>query len=63
MAAVYAPVMLGGTLPIPLYALRAPQMGFGPFTTTMVSPTSLAGLALGRHAEPAHPTPMEENRD
>nr|WP_173867996.1 MFS transporter [Streptomyces albus] len=36
VAAVYALVMLGGTLPIPLYVFWAPQMGFGPFTTTLV---------------------------
>ncbi|MFE9355192.1 hypothetical protein ACFYPB_13575 [Streptomyces olivaceoviridis] len=43
VAAVYALVVLGGTLPIPLYALRAPWMGFGPFTATPV----LAAYAVG----------------
>ncbi|MFF2936701.1 hypothetical protein [Streptomyces mirabilis] len=36
MAAEYTLVMLAGALPIPLYGLRAPRMGFGPFTTRLV---------------------------
>ncbi|WP_329567502.1 MFS transporter [Streptomyces sp. NBC_01361] len=46
VAAVYALVMLGGTLPIPLYALWAPQMGFGPFTTTLVFAVYALGTVL-----------------
>ncbi|WP_329360778.1 MFS transporter [Streptomyces sp. NBC_01483] len=46
VAAVYTLVMLGGTLPIPLYALWAPQMGFGPFTTTLVFAVYALGTVL-----------------
>ncbi|GHJ99392.1 hypothetical protein SY2F82_11900 [Streptomyces sp. Y2F8-2] len=40
VAAVYAVVMLGGTLPIPLYVLWAPQMGFGPSPPRWSSPSA-----------------------
>ncbi|MGW0819355.1 MFS transporter [Streptomyces viridiviolaceus] len=43
VAAVYTLVMMGSTVPIPLYVLWAPKMGFGPFTTTLV----FAVYALG----------------
>ncbi|MFD7721293.1 MFS transporter [Streptomyces sp. NPDC059814] len=46
VAAVYALVMLGGTLPVPLYVFWAPQMGFGPFTTTLVFATYALGTVL-----------------
>ncbi|WP_371650930.1 MFS transporter [Streptomyces mirabilis] len=46
VAAVYTLVMLGGTLPIPLYALWAPPMGFGPFTTTPVFAVYALGTVL-----------------
>lgn len=46
VAAVYTLVMLGGTLPIPLYAFWAPQMGFGPFTTTLVFAVYTLGTVL-----------------
>ncbi|MEU7245878.1 MFS transporter [Streptomyces sparsogenes] len=46
VAAVYTVVMLGGTLPIPLYVLWAPQMGFGPFTTTLVFAVYALGTVL-----------------
>ncbi|WP_346167321.1 MFS transporter [Streptomyces javensis] len=46
MAAVYTVVMLGGTLPIPLYVFWAPQMGFGPFTTTLVFAVYALGTVL-----------------
>ncbi|GAA2428042.1 hypothetical protein GCM10010191_46260 [Actinomadura vinacea] len=46
VAAVYTLVMLGGTLPIPLYALWAPQMGFGPFTTTLIFAVYAVGTVL-----------------
>ncbi|GAA3223730.1 MFS transporter [Nonomuraea helvata] len=38
--------MLGGTLPIPLYAFWAPQMGFGPFTTTLAFAVYALGTVL-----------------
>lgn len=43
VAAVYALVMLGGTLPVPLYAVWGPKFGFGPLTTTLI----FAVYALG----------------
>ncbi|MFF0043417.1 MFS transporter [Streptomyces mirabilis] len=46
VAAAYTLVMLGGTLPIPLYALWAPRMGFGPFTTTLVFAVYALGTVL-----------------
>ncbi|MFE3409993.1 MFS transporter [Streptomyces mirabilis] len=46
VAAVYTLVTLGGTLPIPLYALWAPRMGFGPFTTTLVFAVYALGTVL-----------------
>ncbi|GAA1146103.1 MFS transporter [Streptomyces javensis] len=46
VAAVYTVVMLGGTLPIPLYVFWAPQMGFGPFTTTLVFAVYALGTVL-----------------
>ena len=36
LGVVFAALMLGGTLPIPLYALWAPKLGFGPLTTTLI---------------------------
>jgi MFS family permease len=33
---VFATLMLGGTLPIPLYTLWAPKLGFGALTTTLI---------------------------
>ncbi|MFI1838458.1 hypothetical protein [Streptomyces olivaceoviridis] len=45
-AAVYALVVLGGTLPIPLYAFRVPRMGFGPFTATPVFAVYAVGAVL-----------------
>ncbi len=35
-AAILLMVMLGGTLPVPLYVLCERQMGFGPLGVTMV---------------------------
>src|ERR1700733_14477594 len=35
-AGVLVAVMLGGTLPIPLYVLYEPKMGFGPLGVTVV---------------------------
>ena len=43
VAAVYGLVMLGGTLPVPLYAFWGPKFGFGAFTTTLI----FAVYALG----------------
>ncbi|MFD6281326.1 MFS transporter [Streptomyces sp. NPDC060209] len=45
-AVVYGLVMLGGTLPVPLYAFWAPRMGFGPFTTTLIFATYALGTVL-----------------
>src|SRR5580658_8939805 len=42
-AAVLLMVMLGGTLPIPLYVLYEKQMGFGPLGVTVV----FAGYVVG----------------
>jgi hypothetical protein len=36
-AAVLLIMMLGGTLPVPLYVLYEKQMGFGPLGVTVVS--------------------------
>jgi MFS family permease len=36
LGVVFAALMLGGTLPIPLYGLWAPRLGFGPLTTTLI---------------------------
>ena len=33
---IFAALMLGGTLPIPLYTLWAPKLGFGALTTTLI---------------------------
>ncbi|MEV0232801.1 MFS transporter [Nonomuraea sp. NPDC050786] len=38
--------MLGGTLPIPLYAFWVPHMGFGPFTTTLAFAVYALGTVL-----------------
>ena len=51
-AAVLLLVMLGGTLPVPLYVLYERQMGFGPLGVTMVFAAYVLGtlfalLALG----------------
>jgi MFS family permease len=40
---IFAALMLGGTLPIPLYALWAPKFGFGALTTTLI----FAAYAVG----------------
>ncbi len=36
VAGVCALVMLGGTVPVPLYSFWAPEFRFGAFTTTLV---------------------------
>lgn len=36
LGVIFAVLMLGGTLPIPLYTLWAPKFGFGPMTTTLI---------------------------
>lgn len=36
VAGVYALVMLGGTVPVPLYSFWAPEFRFGAFTTTLI---------------------------
>ena len=42
-AAVLVAVMLGGTLPIPLYTLYEPKMGFGPLGITVVFAVYVVG--------------------
>ena len=46
VAGIYALTMLGGTLPIPLYVLWAPRMGFGAFSTTLIFATYALGTVL-----------------
>jgi MFS family permease len=36
LGVIFAALMLGGTLPVPLYTLWAPKLGFGPLTTTLI---------------------------
>lgn len=46
LASVYALVMLGGTVPVPLYAFWAPKFGFGPFTTTLIFAVYAVGTVV-----------------
>lgn len=46
VASVYTLAMAGGTLPIPLYPFWAPQMGFGPFTTTLIFAIYALGVVV-----------------
>jgi MFS family permease len=46
IAWVYLVAMLGGTLPVPLYIYWAPQMGFGPFTTTLIFAAYAVGVVV-----------------
>lgn len=46
VAAAFTTVMLGGTLPIPLYAVWSPQMHFGVFSTTLVFAVYAVGTML-----------------
>jgi MFS family permease len=46
VAAVYALAMLGGTLPVPLYAFWAADLGFGPFTTTLIFAVYAVGVVV-----------------
>ena len=41
---VFVVVMLGGALPIPLYGLWAPRLGFGPSTTTVIFVAYVVGV-------------------
>jgi MFS family permease len=43
---VFATLMLGGTLPIPLYTLWAPELGFGALTTTLIFAAYTVGTIL-----------------
>jgi MFS family permease len=43
---IFAALMLGGTLPIPLYALWAPQFGFGALTTTLIFAAYTVGTIM-----------------
>ena len=42
---VFVAVMLGGTIPLPLYALWAPRFGFGPLTVTVIFSSYAVGVA------------------
>ncbi|MEU5711713.1 MFS transporter [Streptomyces flaveolus] len=46
MAGVLAAMMLGGTLPIPLYVLWASRIGFGPLTVTVVFAVYVVGTLI-----------------
>ena len=46
VASVYTLAMAGGTLPVPLYPFWAPQMGFGPFTTTLIFAIYALGVVV-----------------
>jgi MFS family permease len=41
---VFSVIMLGGALPIPLYSIWAPQLGFGPLTTTVIFVAYVIGV-------------------
>ncbi len=43
MAGLLVVVMLGGTLPVPLYVLWERQMGFGPLVVTVVFAAYVVG--------------------
>jgi len=43
---VFAALMLGGTLPIPLYTLWAPKFGFGALTTTLIFAAYTVGTIM-----------------
>jgi len=43
---VFAALMLGGTVPIPLYTLWAPKLGFGALTTTLIFAAYTVGTIL-----------------
>jgi MFS family permease len=63
LGVIYAMLMLGGTLPIPLYTLWAPKLGFGPLTTTLIFAaytvgTILALLTLARLSDEAGRRPL-----
>jgi predicted MFS family arabinose efflux permease len=45
-AVVLTAMMLGGTLPIPLYVLYEPKMGFGPLGVTVVFASYVAGTLV-----------------
>lgn len=63
LGVIFAALMLGGTLPIPLYTLWAPKLGFGPLTTTLIFAaytvgTIVALLTLARLSDEAGRRPM-----
>lgn len=43
---IFATLMLGGTLPIPLYTLWAPKFGFGALTTTLIFAAYTVGTIM-----------------
>ena len=45
-AGVFVIMMLGGTLPVPLYVLYEKQMGFGPLGVTVVFAAYVVGTLL-----------------
>jgi MFS family permease len=60
---VFAALMLGGTLPVPLYTLWAPELGFGALTTTLIFAaytigTIVALLTLANLSDQAGRRPM-----
>ncbi|MGE0215935.1 MFS transporter [Mycolicibacterium sp.] len=46
VAAVYLLAMLGGALPMPLYVFWSHDMGFGPFTTTLIFAVYALGVVV-----------------
>ena len=59
-AGILLVMMLGGTLPVPLYVLYEKQMGFGPLRVTVVFATYVVGtlfalVSSGRPERPYRP--------
>lgn len=46
LGVIFAALMLGGTLPIPLYTLWAPKLGFAALTTTLIFAAYTVGTIL-----------------
>ncbi|HZZ51051.1 MAG TPA: MFS transporter [Pseudonocardia sp.] len=46
VALVFLLMMMGGTLPVPLYVFWAPSMGFGPLTTTVIFASYSLGVVV-----------------
>jgi MFS family permease len=63
LGVIFAALMLGGTLPIPLYTLWAPKLGFGALTTTLIFAAYTVGtiaalLTLAHLSDEAGRRPM-----